>query len=651
MRKAISVFVLALLAISFLVMTAQAASMPDEVIAKYKPNIGFRTKSFVGSSLGLRQMRTVFSSDFAVYAVPAGLTPEATIARLQSSPYVLYAERNPIAYLTAEPNDPAFRNQWSLKTPADGNYGINLPDAWAISVGLGVQVAVLDTGCAYEDYSIYYANPDLDPLRVHAGWDFVNQDIHPDDDSNIGHGTFLCSLIADTANNGFGDAGIAPGCTLMPVKCFDADGVSTADRIASGLSYASRFDARVILIGGATSERSQCLQDMIDQAAARGALIVAGAGNNGVNVATAPGVHAVYNHVMYVGATAKDGSLAPYSNRGSFISVVAPGGASAGEAPIASTYSPYDTVVPRFGLRPDGTSIQPMHGTSVAAAHVAGVAALVMGALPAIPPDVARAQIESTAVPLGDSTMFGAGLVDATAAVGATTTIPGGGGGGGAGGDTPPGTIDAAVTDLSLPVGPVVVGNALQVGVSLRNNGGDTKTVTVTVQDDTNGVTIATQDVGLTPGQATTLTFPWTVLAPEGMHTVRASISLLGDANTANNIRTATVAVNPAQLQLRISPSKSAYRGGDWIFVNFSATDGGQPAPGTKIQYTILGATGYPVVKNAVLTANAAGEALMTLTYYYSFGGRGTYLIEATATRNGASTTSRQTFIVNGARG
>ena len=114
MRKAISVILLALLAISTLLTAAQADLMPDEVIAKFKPNLGFRTQSFVGSSLGLKQMRAVFNSDFAVYAVPATMTPDATISKLQSSPYVLYAERNPVGHITAVPNDPAFQNQWKL---------------------------------------------------------------------------------------------------------------------------------------------------------------------------------------------------------------------------------------------------------------------------------------------------------------------------------------------------------------------------------------------------------------------------------------------------------------------------------------------------------------------------------------------------------
>jgi hypothetical protein len=653
MRKAIAVLVLALLAISLFAVTALAETMSDEVVVKYQPNIGFRTKSFVGSSLGLRQLRTVFSSDFAVYGVPAGSTVEATIARLQTSPYVLYAERNPIAYVTAAPSDPIYKNQWSLQPREDGIFGISVSDAWSLSVGLGVTVALLDTGCAYEDYQSYYANPDLDPLRVKAGWDFVNQDFHPNDDSQFGHGSHLASLIGATTNNGFSAAGIAPGCTLMPIKCFDADGLTTADRLASGISYASRFEARVILLGGATAEKSQCLQDLINDAAARGALVVAGAGNDGVNVSAAPGAHAVYSNVMYVGATAKDGSLAPYSNRGSYISVVAPGGASDTEGPIASTYSPYDAQAPQFGLRLDGNSVQPMHGTSVAAAHVAGVAALVMGALPGISADVVRTQIQTTAVPLGDPALYGAGLVDATAAVGATRTLPDGGNGGGdGGGDVPPtpGAVDAAVTGLALPAGPLVMGSTHDVQVSLRNNSSEAKTVTVTLQDDTNGVAIGTREVGLTAGQSTTLTVPWTVFAPDGLHTVRASVALTGDTDAGNNLRTASVTVNPAQLQVRVTPSKQSYTVGEWIFINFAATDGGVPAPNTEVKISILGANGYPVVRNGILKTNAAGEALMTLTYYYSLGGRGTYLIEVTGTRNGASTTVRQTFNVTGYR-
>src|SRR5947208_217537 len=128
---------------------------------------------------------------------------------------------------------------------------------------------------------------------------------------------------------------------------------------------------------------------------------------------------------MYVSAMGRYGSLAPYSNRGAFLSVAAPGGATDTEGPLASTYSPYDAVVPPFGFRADGTSVEPMHGTSVAAAEAAGVAALVIGSLPGMPPAAVRARIESTARPMGDPTLYGAGLIDASAAVGVRTTTTG----------------------------------------------------------------------------------------------------------------------------------------------------------------------------------------------------------------------------------
>jgi hypothetical protein len=406
----------------------------------------------------------------------------------------------------------------------------------------------------------------------------------------------------------------------------------------------------VILIGGVTVEKSQCLQDMIDLAVAREALVIAGAGNNGANLDATPGVQHVYGQVMYVGATAQNGAPAPYSNRGSFLSVSAPGGAEDTEGPIASVYSPYDAQVPQFAFRFDGSSVQPLHGTSVAAAHVAGVAALVIGALPGMPPAAVRAQIETTAVPLGDPRFYGAGLVDATAAVGATTTLPDPGDGGGDGGDGGPVVVDAAVTGLTPPATPVVMGNTVPVEVGVRNNGSTTQTITVTLQDDTNGIVIGSQNVGLTPGQSTSVAFSWTVLAPAATHTLRATTTLTGDVNAGNNSSTAPVTVRAAQLQLRISPSKTSYIGGEWIFLTFTATDGGLPAPGTQVRYSILGPNGYPVVRNATTTIGQDGQVMVALTYYYSLGGRGTYLIEATASQNGATTTARQTFIVTSAR-
>ncbi|MGI8551024.1 MAG: hypothetical protein ACR2PL_09610, partial [Dehalococcoidia bacterium] len=123
-----------------------------------------------------------------------------------------------------------------------------------------------------------------------------------------------------------------------------------------------------------------------------------------------------------------------------------------------------------------------------------------------------------------------------------------------------------------------------------------------------------------------------------------------GDQNPANDSQSASVIVNPAALQLRITPSKIAYRGGEWIFVDLNATDGGQPAPGTQVDYKIYGATGY-VVDQGTTTASGSGGMEIVLSRYYAFGGVGTYLVSATATRNGETITAQQTFDVISARG
>jgi hypothetical protein len=125
---------------------------------------------------------------------------------------------------------------------------------------------------------------------------------------------------------------------------------------------------------------------------------------------------------------------------------------------------------------------------------------------------------------------------------------------------------------------------------------------------------------------------------------------LAGDDNPANDSRTADVVVNPASLQLRIVPSKSTYRGGEWIFITFNATDGGQPAPGTQVDYKVFGASGS-VVDQGTTSASGSGQMEIVMSRYYAFGGVGTYLVSATATRNGATITSQQTFYVISARG
>ena len=141
------------------------------------------------------------------------------------------------------PDDPYFRYQWNLYNKVTG--GIGMEKAWAIETGdPNVIIAVLDSGVAFEDYDDYKQAPDLAQTRFVPGYDFVNDDEHPNDDN--GHGTHVTGTIAQSTNNRLGVAGVAFGCSIMPVKIIDANGLGDHFTIAQGIYFAINHGARVI---------------------------------------------------------------------------------------------------------------------------------------------------------------------------------------------------------------------------------------------------------------------------------------------------------------------------------------------------------------------------------------------------------------------
>lgn len=311
------------------------------------------------------------------------------------------------------PNDPLFKFQWNLRA-------IQIPSAWAVSRGAGATVAVLDTGVAYEDRGAFRRAPDLAGARFAAGRDFVAGDAHPDDEPRSGgrrsHGTQIAALIAATAGNGLGGSGVAPEAAIMPVRVLRPDLSGSAQSIARGLRFAADHGADVANLSIAGPSRSRVLEDAVGYASAKGVTIVAAAGNDGAGSVSWP---ARYPEVIAVGAVSRDASRAYYSNQGSALDVVAPGGA--GEAGDAG-YGP-----------PDGVVAQTLKGgpaefcfcftasTSAAAAQVSGVAALLIASGRARSPAEVRAALSSSARDLGApgrDPEYGAGLVQARDALG-----------------------------------------------------------------------------------------------------------------------------------------------------------------------------------------------------------------------------------------
>ena len=340
------------------------------------------------------------------------------IQGLSSRSDVLYVEPNYIAEAYFVPNDTFFSLQWHLDNPVYG--GIHAQQAWEFSTGVGVTVAVIDTGVAYENYQIYVQAPDLAGTLFVAGYDFINNDAHANDDNN--HGTHVAGTIAQSTNNALGTAGVAFGATVMPVKVLSASGSGSYAAVASGITFAADNGAQVINMSLGGPSPSQTLLNAVQYAHGLGVTIVAAAGNDGSATIGYPAAYSDY--VIAVGATRYDETLSYYSNYGQDLSLVAPGGDVTvdqngdfyGDGVLQQTFN---GAVSNFGY-------YFFQGTSMATPHVAGVAALVI-ANGVSGPAAVRQVLETTADDLGapgwDST-YGWGLVNAAAAVQAADPTP-----------------------------------------------------------------------------------------------------------------------------------------------------------------------------------------------------------------------------------
>jgi len=414
MPKARLLLPLAALALLALAGTAEAAEyVPGEVVVKYE------------GDTSLRQL-----------PVEDGDSVHETAAELREDPDVLYAVPNYVAHASQwTPNDPGIHLQWNLFE----EFGIGMPEAWSLASaagapgGKGAVVAVLDSGVAFERIKRYRRAPDLRASTFVHPYDFVDDDPHPND--AYGHGTHVTGTIAQATNNAEGTAGVAYGVKIMPLKVLNNLGEGDSVAIAKAIRFATRHHADVVNLSlefdpSVIAAEIPEILAAVRYAYRRGAVIVGAAGNKFVRRVAYP---ARANQAIAVGAITRNGCQTDYSNSGSDLDLVAPGGG----VDALNTDNPWDLAhchpdgsgdwiyqqtfrgrsVQRFGLPPG------YEGTSMAAPHVAGIAALVIatGKLGPNPtPKAVQDHIQATARDLGapgPDPRYGWGLADAARAL------------------------------------------------------------------------------------------------------------------------------------------------------------------------------------------------------------------------------------------
>ena len=333
------------------------------------------------------RLNSQFSAADNVYILEGSKQVLNALRKSNLSKETEFIEPNYVYKAFDVPNDPEYSQQWNLRS-------INIESAWDETKGSGVTVAVIDTGIS--------PVPDLKSTKFVKGYDFVNDRIEAFDDS--GHGTHVAGTIAQSTNNNYGVAGVAYEASLMPLKVLGGSGGGTVADIAEAIRFAADNGADVINMSLGGPGESQLMEEAIDYAYNKGVFIVAAAGNADENSASYP---ARYPHVVGVAALDSTGAKAPYSNFGAGVDISAPGGSEAGKIL-------QNTIDPETG---EGIFVG-YQGTSMAAPHVAGVAALVKAAGVKEPQEVLSVLKQSARVIKEDPlNHFGAGHLDAAAAV------------------------------------------------------------------------------------------------------------------------------------------------------------------------------------------------------------------------------------------
>ena len=404
-RRAFSLFVPTALLLALLMLAAvgaersaatddQAEAVPGELIVGFTPTAtAWQEQRAVDKARGELTER-IESVDAALVTVDPNRTAEAS-ERLLRNAAVDFVEPNYVLRANRIPNDRSFGDQWGLRNLGhfDGKAGADIAAtaAWDVTTATNAIVAVVDTGVAYQHPDLAgnaWRNPG-DPVNGLDddgdgfsddvfGADFFTNDSNPDDDG--GHGTHVAGIVGAQGNNAVGVTGVNWDVNVMALKFLDENGEGNTADAANAIDFAVAHGARIVNASWGGPSFSQALYGAIRRAGERGTMVVAAAGNEGVNTDSRPDYPAAFDlpNIVSVAATDRGDRLLDFSNYGAkSVDLGAPGDDITSTVPTAS----------------DPTGYASFSGTSMAAPFVSGAAALYLSKFPQASVDQIKAAL------------------------------------------------------------------------------------------------------------------------------------------------------------------------------------------------------------------------------------------------------------------
>lgn len=395
-ERATAIFLAVVASASVTAFAAEPESVPGEFIVKMRTPVS-EDKAVINalsSRLGAHVKSVIPEGNLVVIQRPVFETTHSVLKSVAADADVEYVEPNYIYHINKTPNDPMLGDLWGMNNTGKPGIDIGALQAWDIETGdKDLVVGVIDTGINYNHNDLkknmwtntaeLNGQPGVDDdgngvVDDIYGYNAAGNNGNPLDDH--GHGSHCSGTIGASGDDGQGIVGVAWNVKLMGIKFLTASGSGTLENAVKAIDYGTKMGAKILSNSWGGGGFSQALLEAIQRANNAGVLFVAAAGNESNNNDASPTYPATYDvpNVLTVAAMDRNGQLASFSNYGKTkVHVGAPGVAIKSSINTGG-YATWD-------------------GTSMAAPHVSGIAALLLSHEPNLTAVEAKARIIATA--------------------------------------------------------------------------------------------------------------------------------------------------------------------------------------------------------------------------------------------------------------